>query len=108
MSTHPAPEPIVVAVQQPQERAAPAAGRRRPPTGEVAFQQLVEFAHSAPATPAQAAQLGRFGVGHPRSNPTASTAHRAHNATPPARYALKRCMTLLYVQWMTLCSTRKA
>ena len=55
----PAPEPIVLAIQQASERGAFGLGGLRPSPVEPAGEQLVEFAHAAARAPAE---LPEFGV----------------------------------------------
>ncbi len=82
MAKEPAPEPIVLAVQQPSENPALGFGRCRVFAVKPSFQQLVEFAHATPASPAQALDLGRGVFAHAaRSRPTANTPHIVHNNT---------------------------
>ena len=88
MAKEPTPEPIVFAVQQASENPAFPLGSRRVFSVQPALQQLVEFAHPAPASPAQALDLDRRVLAHAvRSRPTASTPHRIHSSTLLARNA---------------------
>src|SRR5690606_26194398 len=68
----PAPELIVLAIEQPEENRPFGFVRRRPAGVEISQHQLVELAHAAPAAPAQAPQFGLF---------------RAHAGIPRARQA---------------------
>ncbi len=88
VAKEPAPEPIVFAVQQPSENPAFLFGSRRVFAIQPAFQQLIEFAHAAPASPAQALDLGRGVFAHAaRSRPTVSTPHIVHSSRLLARNA---------------------
>lgn len=58
MMQEPAPELIVLAIEQAFEPGALQRFRTWPAPGQIAFQQLVQFAHAAPTAPAQAAQFG--------------------------------------------------
>ena len=59
-SHEPAPEPIVLAIQQPSERGAFGVGGLRPALVEEPGEQLVELAHAAARAPAQPPQFGVF------------------------------------------------
>src|SRR5690606_13211432 len=58
VAEEPFPQPIVLAVQEPQEGLALVRRGIPPPLLQPALEQLVELAHAAAAAPAQAAQLG--------------------------------------------------
>src|SRR5690606_5627487 len=58
VAEEPFPEPIVLAVQQPQERRAFGGGGIPPSLLQPALEQPVQLAHAAPAAPAQAAEFG--------------------------------------------------
>ncbi len=87
VAKEPAPDPIVLAVQQPSENPALGLGRRREFPVQPAFQQLVQFPHAAAAAPAQALEISFLRRAHPLSRPTANTPHRIHRTRLLARKA---------------------
>src|SRR5690606_41849485 len=61
--THePAPEPIVFAIEHPEEYRPLGVGSLLPPVRQPALEQLVQLAHATPAAPADPAELD-FGIG---------------------------------------------
>ena len=87
MAKEPAPELIVLTIQQLSENPAFGFGNCCVFAVQPALQQLIEFAHAAPATPAQAFDIRFLRRAHPCSRPTASKPHNTQSSTLLARNA---------------------